>query len=130
MNDYNSRILDNIYWAVGAITTVIFIVLGLGYYNNKRNMEELKQDIKISLRQEILSELSRTASEEIQKIKSNELSDIKQMKYNFVKMEVENWKAKGVYPNVLSTALDLLKIAQESESKYDILEQYLRQKDI
>jgi len=120
MNDYNSRILDNIYWALGAVTTVIFIVLGLGYYNNKRNVEELKQELKTSLRREILSELSQSAREEIEKIKSNELKDLREMKYNFVKMEVENWKTKEVHPNVLSTSLNLLKIAQETDSKYDI----------
>lgn len=122
MNDYNNRILDNIYWALSAIATVIFIVLGLSIYNAKRNIDELKREIKISLHQELLSKLNETVSEEIQRIKSSELSDINKMKYDFAKMQVENWKSKKVSANVLTSSLKLLKIAQETGSKYDIIE--------
>lgn len=128
MKEYHERILDTVYWSLGALGGVIFIVLGLGWYNNKRNVDGLKQDIKTSLHKELLTELRESAKVEIEKIKSNEFRNIEEMKlglqkmkFNLMELEVKQWKAKEVYSNQLSTALDLIKVAIEMKSEYNIL---------
>jgi hypothetical protein len=136
MREYHERILDTVYWSLGALGGVIFIVLGLGFYNNKRNVDELKQDIKFSLHKELLAEINVSATEEIKKITTRELKNIAEMQKNFqkikydsLKRDVEDWKTRGVYPNVLSTSLDLIEIAISMDNEYKILEclEYIKQ---
>lgn len=47
-SDYNSRILDTIYWALGGMFSVIILFIGtntfFNYKNNKKEMENLKKE--------------------------------------------------------------------------------------
>lgn len=117
--NYNGKILDTVYWALGGLVTVLVLVVGLGWYTNFRiyqlDKTKLVDELRETLRTESLKEARETA-----KIAVKELSrDFKKTQYDLLKIEANKWESDDIHDNVLRTYVQMIEIAKELE--YDFL---------
>ncbi|MES2462056.1 MAG: hypothetical protein V4671_15840 [Armatimonadota bacterium] len=57
MKDYDGRLLGTVYWSLAGMFSVIFVVLGAGYFINFRSYERDREAIKDSILNEVRAEL-------------------------------------------------------------------------
>ncbi len=137
MKEYNQRLLETVYWALGVLITVILFVAGAGWYVNfrlyERDKASIQTDLEALIKKQVASAFTlfrQNADQKLEEIKklsfqsgekaaenlSNKFEDLKHdiqyMRYQLLENEAKDWKAKEVYGNELMCYFRMSEIAK------------------
>lgn len=129
IREYNERILNTVYWALGGMLTVLTLIVGFGWYANfrsyKRDVEELQshfkrefEEIKKSYKSDI-DTLKQTAMPELRKEISSLIDSkmhslnhqLNELKYGLLEAQLADYVTKGVHANALTVSLNMIDVA-------------------
>lgn len=71
MKDYQSSLLDTVYWALGGVFLIVGLLLGFGWFSNFRIYERDKETLKADLELVV-----RSKGDELEKLTSSQLNRI------------------------------------------------------
>ena len=96
-------------------------MVGLGWYTNfriyRRDVEDIKNDVE-GMKRAALSSLRSEIAAMVQEATKKEFREIRKMRFDLLATEAERWKEKGVHANVVTVAIDMIKVAQELDNEY------------
>lgn len=108
MRQYDQRLLDTVYYTLGALGAAVFLIITLGWYTNfrlyKRDTDAMKQEIAASLASE--------ARQVAEKAVSQVFGEVEQIKYQLLEREAKEWLGRGVYENVLAVQVKMVGASQ------------------
>lgn len=124
MKDYNGKILNNVYFALGGAACVVLIVLGLSWYTNSRvynrDIDLLKKDI-ISL---LVARTTIEVNEAVDVKMKSALYELNTIRFNLLRNEYQEVEKIPVPSNMLNYSVDMLELALEMENEYRINESF------
>lgn len=136
MRQYDQKLLDTVYWALGVLVGITLLVVGLGWYTNfkvyKRDVEDLKRDFK----NELLPELTKVARQAGESAVKSALESFREVQYKQLKLEADKWEKEGVYANALRTYSEMIELANAILAGFyvpgvlDEMLRLLREKDV
>lgn len=136
MKSYQDNFLSTVYWSLGGVVSIVFILVGYSWLTNFKNQEKEIQLLKDLISKEVLlakqnlvkeiddskkesfEKLLGSLNEETKKtIRPIELKvrdlfkNVNSNNYSLLIIDYEKWMEKKVYGNAVITSLDLIKIS-------------------
>lgn len=143
--EYNDRILQTVYWALGSMASFLLILVGFNWYTNYRIYDRDKQALMQELSSSLQAHLSehRIAVQTEINAKFKEISDSTQgridariaildetlagfkselfdLRFAALKSEFHYWELKGVRGNMLAMAIQMLSLSLDAKTDPEI----------
>lgn len=142
MESFQDTLISTVHWSLGTIFSLALVLIGYNWFSSVRAYEkekktfelELKSNLKVELEkaksevqlmaEKLNSGLDENIDEKISSLRSfydsrlsstqNSISkNVFYLEYNLRELERFNWKKQQVYPNCLSSSLELLLISNK-----------------
>jgi DNA repair exonuclease SbcCD ATPase subunit len=126
MREFDGRILDTVWWALGVVLAIASLIIGGTWFSYKSEKEKMEKAIKDAeekmeqLRQNLEFSIRNKLEEEKASLQKELTEENTQIRYLFKQLEAELWEVKEVYNNVLLTHIEMIKLAQLPDDKIPI----------
>lgn len=148
MKSYQDNFLTTVYWSLGGVVSIVFILVGYNWFTNFKNQEKEIQLLKDTIAKElkvskqslikemddrknlILESIDTRLAKEITK-KTNPIASninylsrkIMDNSYTLLKLEYDKWLlTKKVYGNAVTTAVEMISLSMSMKYDYGIEE--------
>lgn len=123
--NYNSQILDAVYWSLGVSVAIVLLVIGLGWYTNFKIYQNDLNKIRNEIRSEMVSAARSAGESAVQ----SSLRDVKKLQLEMIKLEAKNYENKNYIGNAILSLSKAIRIGIELDERLyvpDLLEEMLR----